>query len=360
MSNDVVRFGVVGVGAIGPSHVYAINNTEGARLGAVCDLREEAAAKLAGENGVPHFTNIDDMLNSGLVDAVSICIPSGLHLDAVLKSIAAGKHVLCEKPLEITTDRIDEIIAAGRKKGVKVACSLQCRFTPLSKKLKKLIDGGLLGEIYSGSAYSKWYRDQAYYDSANWRGTWKIDGGGCLMNQGIHIVDLFLWFMGDADSVVAFTETKGRNVEVETLALAMVKFANGSRGSIESTTLSYPGSPRYIEMIGSRGTIAFGPDKLISLDLIDATPEETAFKEQVLAEQAEAEKAENARTDSASAGTAIPDVNMGHQPIFEDFVKAIQKDSEPWINGEEARKAVSLINGVYESGRNENRLVKLS
>lgn len=359
MSNNTVRFGVVGAGAIGPSHVFAIGKTENAKLGAICSRREEAAKKLADEHGVPYFTSVEDMIEADVVDAVTICTPSGLHLETSLAVAEAGKHLLVEKPLEVTTERIDRIIAAGRKHGVKVGCVFQSRFTPLSRKLKEMIDNGLIGEIYSGSAYSKWYRTQDYYDSASWRGTWKIDGGGCLMNQGIHLIDLFLWFMGNPESVIAIAETKGRKVEVETLALGLINFTNGAKGVVESTTLAYPELPRYLEIFGSRGTVAFNANKLMRMDIMDPTPEEEAWKASVLARQAEEEAIEAQTKKNVVPGTAVPQVDMGHTPIFQDFTDAILTDREPFANGEEARRSVELITAMYKSGQNGSAPVKL-
>lgn len=357
--SDNIRFGVIGVGAIGPSHVFAIEHTEGAELGAVCDIRPEAAKSLADEHGVPYFTDVDAMLSSGLVDAVTLCTPSGFHLDTALKVVAAGKHLLVEKPLEVTTERIDQIIAAGHKNGAKVACSFQVRFSPVCLELKRRIDAGMLGEIYTGSAHSMYYRTEEYYASAGWRGTWKVDGGGCLMNQGIHIVDQFLWFMGDVQSVAGIVETKGRNIEVETLAIGMISFKNGAKGHIEASTLAYPGTSPFLEIVGSRGTVVYGGGKLKRLDLIDPTDEETAWKESILARQA-IEEAEEAKKPAVAPGTAIAQVDMGHTPVFADFVDAIKNDREPLVNGEEARRSVELITAIYESGKEGSKVIELA
>ena len=359
MNNNEIRIGVIGVGAIGPSHIYAINRTKGAKLAAICDIRPEAATKLAEENGVPYFSSVDEMLKADVVDAVTLCTPSGFHLDTALQVIDAGKHLLVEKPLEITTERIDQIIAAGRKQGVKVGCVFQLRTTPFMRQLKEMIDGGLIGEVFSGSAYTKMYRDQGYYDSSNWRGTWKVDGGGCLMNQGIHIADLFIWFMGDVESVIGIAETKGRNVEIETLALGLVSFKSGAKGVIESTTLAYPELPRYLEIFGSRGTVAFSPSKLMRLDLIDPTPEEIQWKEETIAKQAVTEAAEAEAKKNVKPGTAVAQTDMGHTPTIQDFVDAIRFDREPFVNGEEARKPVDFITAIYRSGQNGSQPIKL-
>jgi predicted dehydrogenase len=313
---------------------------------------------LADENGVAHFGRIQDMLDADVVDAVTISTPSGFHLEAALAAIEGGKHVLVEKPLEITTERIDQIDAAQKKHGVTVGCVHQSRFTPVVQKLKGLFEKGLLGQIYSGSVYIKRYRTQDYYNSGGWRGTWKVDGGGCLMNQGIHDVDLFRWFMGPVEEVIAIIESTGRNVEVETLALGLVKFKNGARGVVEGSTLAYPELPTYLEIFGSRGTVTFSARKLMRLDLIDPTPEEGAAREDLLEitrvhDQTQAQKAK------VAAGTAVPSLDMGHTPVIADFVAAIQTGREPLVSVSEARNAVELITAIYESGKHNSKPVRL-
>ncbi len=358
MSQNPIRIGVIGAGAIGPSHAHSLQDVPQVKMVAVCDQREEAAEGLAKQYGVEAFTDLSDMLS--VVDAATLAIPSGLHLDPALQVIEAGKHLLVEKPLEITTERIDKIIAAARKHPeVKVAGVFQTRFAPIVWKLKKLFDQGLLGEVYSGSAYIKRYRTQEYYDSGGWRGTWKIDGGGCLMNQGIHLVDLLLWFCGDVSRVIAHTSSVGRDIEVETQALALLNFQSGARGVIEGTTLAYPELPQYLEIYGSRGTLAFTHEKLMRLDLIDATDEEEAAKEELIQIGNTLEADRLKLVGEAEAGTAVPHVEMGHAPVIEDFAKAILEDRNPLVDGPEARRSVELITAIYESGRQNGKPVSL-
>ncbi len=357
MAGSEIRIGVIGVGAIGPSHIYAINQVDGARLAAVCDIREEAASAEAEKNGVPYFTSVEEMVRSGEVDAVTVSTPSGYHLEATLTAIENDTHVLVEKPLEITTERIDQIIEAEKKSKAIVAGVYQSRFKPIVSKMKSLIDNGLIGEIYSGSVYIKRYRTQDYYDSGGWRGTWKVDGGGCLMNQGIHFIDLFIWFLGDVESAIGVAETKGRNVEVETIAQALVGFRGGVRGVVEATTLAYPEWSPYIEIYGSRGTVAFEGTRLRSMELIDPTQQEEDAKKELEEISKVTAEAEAKRKAKAAAGTAVPNVDMGHAPVIEDFVSAIQDGRAPLINSTEARKAVALIRAIYESGQNGNKPV---
>lgn len=351
MGEERVRIGVVGMGAIGPSHIYAIDHTEGAELVAICSLPEEKAQATAAERGVPFYPSVSEMIAAGGVDAATVCTPSGLHLEVTLELIEGGLHVLVEKPLEITTERIDRIVAAAAEKGVILACVFQSRHKPVVQKLKGLVDAGLLGRIYSGSAYLKRYRTQEYYDSGGWRGTWAVDGGGCLMNQGVHVVDLLTWFCGDVQELLAVADTVGREVEVETLAVALLKFASGARGVIEGSTVAYPELPQYLEIYGERGTISFSNSRIMRMDIIDPTPEEAAVREELFAMRRELEEREATDQRQMAAGTAIPHVDMGHRPVFEDFAAAVREGHPPQVDGAEARRAVSVINAIYDSGR---------
>jgi UDP-N-acetyl-2-amino-2-deoxyglucuronate dehydrogenase len=362
MTNGTVRIGVIGMGAIGPSHVFAIEHAEGCEPAAVCDVREQAARAAGEKYGVPFFTSVEEMAASGLVDACTVATPSGFHRDAAMAVLRGGKHCLVEKPLEISTDRVDEILEAADSSGAILASVFQSRFAPVARRLRGLIRDGILGEIYSGSAYIKRYRTQDYYDSGGWRGTWKVDGGGCLMNQGIHLVDLYQWFMGDVDQVIAITETKGRNVEVETLALSLVSFAGGAKGVIEGTTLAYPEYSPHIEIFGSRGTVDFTKDKILHMDLLDPSETEKAARDQLMVlTKAQLEKEEQAGSrKKAAAGTAVPSIDMGHTPVVQDFVNAIREGGMPFVDGREARKSVELITAIYESGRKGGAPVRLT
>ena len=357
MTTDKIRIGLIGPGVIAPSHAFAIDKTETTVLTAVCGRRAEQAAELADQYGAAHYTDIDAMFDA--VDAITLCTPSGAHLEPALDIIAAGKHLLIEKPLEINTDRIDQIVAAAEAKGVVLAGVFQSRFAPVAQRLKSLVDNGLLGEIYAGSAYIKRYRPQSYYDSGGWRGTWDTDGGGCLMNQGIHLTDLLLWFMGEPTEVVGMIESRGRDVEVETLAMGLVRYQSGARGVIEATTLAYPELPEYVEIVGERGTLTFNGNRLQRLDLIDATPAEEAVKEELLRISAELAAERERIIAAAPPGTAVPTVDMGHTPVVADFAEAIRTGRKPLVDGSEGRRSVALITALYESSRNGSQPVQI-
>ncbi len=354
-----LRFGLVGAGAIAASHITGIEKTEGAELSAICEKNPARIEELKKLYPVPCFTDIEPMLASGLVDIVDITTPSGLHLDPALKAIEAGVHVLVEKPMEITTARIDRMTEAAGKKGVKLGCVFQSRFRERPRRIKSLIEAGILGEIYSGSAYCKLYRTQEYFDSGGWRGTWEIDGGGALMNQGIHTVDFLLWHMGDVEELIAAADSRGReNVEVETIAAALLKFKNGARGVIESTTLAYPGLPNYVEIFGSRGTITFSSSGVTRFELADPSPEEEKARDEIMALQKE-EDLHAAGVKKEDVGTVVTTSDQGHGPVIEDFTRAVKTGAEPYVPGSEARRAVHLITSIYESAKNNSKLVKL-
>ena len=357
MTTETIRMGLIGPGAIAPSHAFAIEKTGATQLTAVCGRSTEKVAHLADQYGATHYTDPAKMIAA--VDAVALCTPSGTHLEFALDIIAAGKHLLIEKPLEITTERVDQIIAAAEAKGVVLAGVFQSRFAPVAQKLKALVDDGLLGEIYAGSAYIKRYRPQSYYDSGGWRGTWDSDGGGCLMNQGIHLTDMLLWFMGEPEEVVGMAESRGRDVEVETLAMGLVRYRSGARGVIEATTLAYPELPEYVEIFGARGTLTFNGRHLQRLDLIDPTPAEEAAKAELLEISAELAAQREAIIAAAPPGTAVPTVDMGHTPVIADFAEAIRTGRKPLVDGLQARRSVALITALYESSHHGSRPTKI-
>ncbi len=354
-----VRFGLVGAGAIGPSHITGITNVADAELAAICEKREDLKETLETRYEVPCFSAVSEMIESGRIDAITITTPSGFHLEPALAAIEAGKHVLVEKPMEITPERIDRMIEAAERKNVRLGGVFQSRFKPLPRNIKALLESGMLGEIYSGSAYHKGYRTQKYYDSGGWRGTWEIDGGGCLMNQGIHTVDLLLWMLGDVEELIGVAESRGReNVEVETLALSLLKFRNGARGVIEATTLAYPELPECLEIFGSRGTVTFNSEKLFRLELVSPTSEEERAREELLEEQKRREELREQRKKE-DVGTVVTSLDMHHTPVIEDFVRAIRSGTDPFVDGREARRSVELITAIYRSAREGSRPVRL-
>jgi len=215
-------FGIIGCGAIGDIHAKSINNTDGAKLVAVSDISLEKAKNFSQKYDVEYYQDYKKLLKRKDIDVVNICLPSGMHMQSCVDAAEAGKNILCEKPLENTLDKIDHINEVVRKNNVKLGVVFQKRFQESSRRIKEALEDEKLGNVISGSIYVKYYRSQEYYDSGSWRGTWKYDGGGCLMNQGIHDIDLLQWFLGPVKSVYAITDTVAhKGIEVEDIAIAI-------------------------------------------------------------------------------------------------------------------------------------------
>ena len=334
MALERVRFGIIGCGMIGPWHARGITGAPDAELVAVCDVIKEKADKLSGDFGdLPTYTDYKVMFAEAGVDAVSVCVPSGLHATVAIDAAKAGKHVMCEKPIDITLPRIDAMIKACHDADVKLGVIFQRRTSPMWNKVKKAVDDGLLGKMVLGDAYLKYFRSQEYYDSGDWRGTWELDGGGALMNQGVHCIDLQRWIMGPVDTIYAQADHLVRDIEVEDTCCAVIKFKSGAFGVLEGTT-SVIGMNHKLEFHGDKGTIAVDGEKIVKWPV-------------------EEEDAKDDGKDTvgsvASDPTAI--AGDGHQIQIQDLCRAIIEDREPMIGGEEARKAVEVILAIYESAR---------
>ncbi len=303
---------------------------------------------MGDKQGVAAFTDVVNMLDSGLVDAITVATPSAAHQEPVIAALERNIPVLCEKPIEITTDRIDDIIEAESTSKAFAAAIFQVRFYKVIQKMKSFIDDNGLGEIYHGSVYIKLCRTQAYYDSSGWRGAWEFDGGGCLMNQGIHQIDLLQWLLGRPTEVIALVESKGKDVEVETLASALVRFESGATGVIEATMLAYPGYEPYLELIGSKGTAAFSANRLIHMGLANPTEKEASIRDELMGFTRDgAESATAAITKSP--GPIVTTTDMGHAPVLEDFIEAIRSRRPPSVTTAEARESVAFITAIYKS-----------
>ena len=251
---EEIGFGIIGCGAIAPTHARSIEQVEGARLVAVADVIERNAQLLAEGHSATAYADYREMLQRDDIQVICLCVPSGFRAEVAEACAAAGKHMIAEKPLEVSTKRIDRIIAATDKAGVKLGCIFQSRFADGPRLIRKALDEGRFGKLILGDAYVKWFRSQDYYASGAWRGTKKLDGGGCLINQGIHQIDLLLWFMGPVKTVQAQTRLAGHEgLEVEDLACALLTFENGALGVIEGSTAIWPGHPARVELHGTDG-----------------------------------------------------------------------------------------------------------
>ncbi|MGI6458293.1 MAG: Gfo/Idh/MocA family protein [bacterium] len=332
-----VRMGVVGMGFIGMFHCDAMQEVPEAHLVAVADVKKVPNLKAAEDKfNTMSYSRPDDLLRRPDIDAITLGVPSGLHGEFTVKAAQKKKHVLTEKPLEITLDRADQMIKACRENKVKLGVISQRRWDPGMIELKEAVESGRLGKLILGEAYIKWYRDQKYYDSSDWKGTWKFDGGGALMNQSVHMVDQLQWVMGPVESVTAQIATLGHeNIEVEDIAQALIKFQNGAVGSIIATTAVYPGMDERLEITGTKGTMIMNKN---CIGLCEIQGERKAE----VAEVAD-------RGSGAADAQAI--TNEGHVAQIRDFCKAILEGREPAITGEEGRKPLEIILAVYESAR---------
>ncbi|WP_235427025.1 Gfo/Idh/MocA family protein [Cohnella kolymensis] len=253
-----IKFGIIGCGIIAELHANAIAACPNTELLAVTDVDADRARHFAEKHGIAlHGSDLSALLAHPDIDVVSVCTPSGLHRDAAVAAAEAGKHVLCEKPLEISAEKMEGMINACRRNGVKLGCVYQRRARAVPRKVKQVLEQGLLGKLVLCDAYLKYYRDQAYYDSAGWRGTWALDGGGALMNQGVHGVDMIQWLCGGITRVYGRTAALARSIEVEDTAAAVVEFGGGAFGVIEGATTVYPERSTRFEIHGELGSIIF-------------------------------------------------------------------------------------------------------
>jgi len=338
---------------IGGFHAQAIQAMTGGELGGVADRVTERATAFAAQYNTQAYDSLDAMLADPAIEIVTIGTPSGAHFDPAMAAIEAGKHVIIEKPLEVTTERIDLMVAAAKAKGVALAAVLNRRFHPGMDAFKKAADAGRFGKLTSASAYVKWYRDQAYYDSAGWRGTWALDGGGALMNQSIHTVDALLYLAGPVKSVQANTACLAHeNIEVEDIAIAILEFESGARGIIEASTCTWSkgGHPARVQLSGTEGSVFLADEAFEIWDFMHETDADEAIRAQFM--------------QGAEAGLGANDPSAisfyQHQRNFEEVVNAIQEGREPSTCASEARKSVELIQAVYKSAQNNGAKIELS
>jgi len=336
-------FGIIGCGTIGDIHAESINNTYGAKLIAVSDVDLEKAKKYSQKYNVKYYQDYKKLLERKDIDVINICLPSGMHMQSCIDAAEAGKNILCEKPLEVTLEKVDHINEIVRKKNVKLGVVFQKRYQESSRRTKKALEDKKLGSIISGSVYNKYYRSNEYYDSASWRGTWEYDGGGCLMNQGIHDIDLLQWFLGPVRSVYAITDTVAhKRIEVEDIAIVIIKFQNGAKGIIEASTSCYPGFPSFIQIYGTLGTITLRDDKITDWKFINPTKTDLDFSKKILIQK-------KPEQDDVDHSDPVAVLKNTHKYQIEDMIRAINKNISPEINGEEARKSIEIIQAIYKS-----------
>ena len=335
-----IGFGIIGCGMIANFHAKAIADIPGAKLVACTSASLASAERFAAAQGCRAYQRLEELLADPAVNVVTICSPSGAHMEPAIAAAQAGKHVIVEKPLEITLDRCDRMIAACQQAGVILSTIFPSRFHEPVRIIKQAIDQGRFGKLTLGDAYVKWFRTQQYYDGGKWRGTWQLDGGGALMNQAIHSVDLLSYFMGPVKRISAMTATLAHErIEVEDVATATLQFASGALGTIEATTAAFPGHLKKIEICGSAGSATMIEEDITFWEFAQKTDEDQALLEKMRGKT----KTGGGAADPAAIG------HHGHTLQFQDVVNAIQNKTKPVIDGPEGRRSVEIILAIYKS-----------
>lgn len=305
----------------------------------VCSRTPEKARKLAEQYGAAWCTDFREAIAHPDVVAVCVCTPSGFHAEPALAAFEARKHVLVEKPMEITLDKADQMIAAAARAGCWLGVIFQNRFKPAMQYLKAAVEAGKLGRLTLGEATVKCYRSQEYFRAAGWRGTWALDGGGALMNQGIHFGDLLLWLMGPVQSVTAYANTLLQPIEVEDTLVASLQFQSGALGVIEVTTTAFPGISARLEIAGTQGSVRIESGQLRFKYFADEDGADVGPY------GLKSDRGERAAQEVSLIGEG------GHVAQIADFVSAIREGRPPAVDGQEGRRAVALVTAIYEAAR---------
>ncbi len=342
MNKKQFGFGIVGAGIISDIHAKALNAIDNAQLIGVFSPNMQKAEAFAEKYQCKAYDTLEALLDVASIDIICICTPSGIHLSPAIAAIAAGKHVVIEKPLEVTLEKCDKIIEAADAARLKTAVIFPSRFYEASRQIKEAIDQKRFGNLALGDAYVKWNRSEAYYKSAAWRGTWQLDGGGALMNQGIHSVDLLQWYMGDVREVQAvMTNIKHKNIEVEDTVVSTLHFENGALGVIQCSTAVYPGALKRIEILGTTGTAILEESNIIRWQFEHVKDGDEAITRKI------------AEPTVSHGGVSNPaDISFyGHQMQLTDLIGSIEVDKKPMIDARDGRKSVAIVLAIYESAR---------
>jgi UDP-N-acetyl-2-amino-2-deoxyglucuronate dehydrogenase len=328
--------GIIGGGGISETHARAAGEIPGVEIAAFFGDNYEKISQLSQHFGGKAYRDFETFLEHQPLDFVMIGSPSALHANQGIAAARQGLHVLTEKPIDVSTAQATALIYACDNAGVQLGVCFQDRVAPEIARLKELVDDGRLGKPILASGHVKWYRPPEYYANSRWRGTRRLDGGGALINQGVHTVDLLLWLMGDVERVYARTETALHDIEVEDTVVATLEFGNGAIGTLEAGTSIYPGYQRRVELTGTEGTIILEHDRIVAADL--RTPDPTLISPAV-------------GDENASASSAIVSDVSGHRRLIEDFLWAIENNGRPVCDGRDGKRSVELIEAIYESSR---------
>jgi UDP-N-acetyl-2-amino-2-deoxyglucuronate dehydrogenase len=338
------RIAVVGTGVVGELHVRSMMKLPNCRLVSVCDLETDKGRKALDKNklSVPVYTDLQEMLRKEKLDSVHVCTPSGDHKGPVITALEHGLNVLVEKPMEIQPERIDEMIAVAKKKGVKLAGIFQNRWNDANRALRQAVQEGRFGKIAWAGVFTPWYRTDQYYEEGGWRGTWKLDGGGAVMNQGVHQVDLMQWIVGPVKTVSAYASSRIHpKIEVEDTLTCALQFASGAYGTYVSTTAMWPGGPVRIEIGGELGS-AISENGLKRFEFKTPQPQDKELLDRLNPEKA----------TGSGGGKSATDIGLDlHGKNMLAVYEAWDRGEEAETFGPEARKAVAIIQAMYESAR---------
>jgi predicted dehydrogenase len=334
-TSDLVGFGVIGAGLVGPTHASAAARAPAGQLVAVCDLVAERAEAVAERYGAIPLTEVDALLARQDIQIVSICLPTRLHLEVAERAVAAGKHIMVEKPLELSLERADRLLAAAKARGVMVSAIFNRRFIPALTATERAVREGLLGDLISADMYYKSFRTQEYYDESGWRGTWELEGGAALINQGIHGVDLLRWVAGPVTRIFGYADHLRRDIEADDTTAAVARYANGAMGVIQAMTSIEPRLPDRLEYHGTKGTIQLAGYRIANWAVPGAEgwPADVEAEERVL------------------LGTYNSLESAGHHAQIADMVAAVREGRPPAISGEEGRRSLEVCLAIYESAR---------
>ena len=343
MAEKKFGYGLVGCGLISVFHAKAIKHSSRMELISVTDLDANRAKKIADEFGCK-VTSFNEMLKDPSIDIINILTPNGSHSDFVIKAAEAGKHVIVEKPPEMVLEKVDKMIAAGKKNNVKIAVSLQCRFRKAMEAIKKAYDDGRFGKLLYSSAYMKWFRAQEYYKMDAWRSL-KEQGAGVTIQQAFHYLDLIIHITGDVNKVYAkMLNIAHPGVELEDTVQAFIEFKNGAVGTLEATTACYPGIDIRIEICGENGFAVMKGDRMEEWKFRDELPQDSDIR-----------KIGDPTAQTASQGAAALSF-IEHNYLFEDFVDAIIENRDPRVTLEEGRRTLEVALKLYESAEKKEWL----
>ena len=338
-----MHVGLVGGGGISATHAQAALAIPCVSVAAIQGMNEEKVRALCARYGGAPYTRFDTFLAHRPMDFVVIGSPSGLHAEQGIAAAALGLHVLVEKPIDISTDRADALIGAAEKANVLLGVIFQDRFKPGPTAMKQILQEGRLGRPLLVDARVPWYRPPEYYATSRWRGMLALDGGGALINQAIHTLDLLVWLLGDVTHVQARTSTLLHDIDAEDSGAAILEFACGALGTFTFTTAAYPGYPRRIAVTGTRGTMVLEQDEVIGLDLVGGAPERQRDGGRDLSPRLPAGVA-----DQPASSPLVSDIGP-HRAVFEDFVSAIRDRRPPRCDGREGRRSLALVEAIYQA-----------